>query len=211
MAEELGKITKPPVDNFTETRKLIVVPLLFAGQGAPEDFMEIYNRCWNQIKEQIGKLETKLGAVSRIYHEMVFNGGDEGLQVLEQLNPDSHQLVRSHCDSGAQLEATDDAELAMENMDWERCLMVAMGQKVREKVAHFHRESGSARYAHISQRIDDTLQPREQGLLVVREGHTTQFPKDVQVFNVSPPALDELNRWLRDYTKNLESSETEAG
>jgi hypothetical protein len=24
-----------------------------------------------------------------------------------------------------------------------------------------------------------------------------QFPKDIEVFSVSPPALDEIHRWLR--------------
>jgi hypothetical protein len=32
----------------------------------------------------------------------------------------------------------------------------------------------------------------------MREGHQVQFPEDIQVFYIAPPALDEIRRWLRD-------------
>ncbi|MFO8101422.1 MAG: hypothetical protein R6U37_04530 [Dehalococcoidia bacterium] len=205
MAEKLGKIEKPEVESFTASRKIVVAPLLFSGKDAPEDFLEIFNRCWKQIEEQIQNLERKLGKVSRIYHEMIFNEGEEGLKILEQLNPESFDLVKNRCEAGAKLQSTEDAELALENMDWERCLMVAMGPKVRSKIIQFHRESSSARYQHIGKQIEETLEEGEIGLFFAREGHPTQFPEDAEVFNVAPPALDELNRWLRDYSQKIAS------
>ncbi|GAH60367.1 unnamed protein product, partial [marine sediment metagenome] len=30
------------------------------------------------------------------------------------------------------------------------------------------------------------------------EGYKLQFPGDIEVFSVFPPALDEIHRWLRD-------------
>ncbi len=207
MSEELGKINRPPADSFKGARKMIVIPLIFSGKDAPQDFSEIYQRFWSQVTEHIRKLEAKLGKLSRIYHEMVFKGGEEGIKVLEELNPESHSFVKEVCEGGVVLEGTEDAELAMENMDWERCLMVAMGQKARNKIMEFHRESAAARYNYISRQIDNTLNEDEIGLLFVREGHPTQFPKDIEVFTVSPPALDELNRWLRDYSQRIASSD----
>ena len=38
----------------------------------------------------------------------------------------------------------------------------------------------------------------ESALLIVEEQHELQFPPEVEVFYVAPPALDELHRWLRD-------------
>jgi guanylate kinase len=32
----------------------------------------------------------------------------------------------------------------------------------------------------------------------MRESHQLQFPTDIQIIYVAPPALDEINRWLRD-------------
>jgi hypothetical protein len=31
-----------------------------------------------------------------------------------------------------------------------------------------------------------------------------QFPQDIEVFSVAPPALDEIHRWLRDRTSAKE-------
>lgn len=206
MSEELGKMEKPPVDNFTGARKLIVVPLVFSGNDAPQDFMVLFNRCWNQIREQIENLESKLGKISRIYHEMIFSDGEEGMQVVEQLNPRSSHISKDLVEKGAQLHATEDVDLATENMDWERCMMVAMGVKVRSKVAEFHMESSSKRYAYVATKIDASLADDEVGLFFVREGHRTQFPPSIEVFNVYPPAIDEINRWLRDYAQRSNPS-----
>ncbi len=201
MSEELGKIEKPSVDNFTKSRKLIVAPLLFSGKDAPPEFVEIYSRCWNEVTLQINKLEDRLGSVSTAYHEMIFLTGDEGMKMLEQLNPDSYKLIQSKIENGAELQSTEDPELALENVDWERCLMVAMGPKVRTKVMEYHTESSLKRYEFVAKNISETLSEFGIGLLFVREGHRTQFPQDIEVFNVYPPALDELNRWLREYSQ----------
>jgi hypothetical protein len=31
-----------------------------------------------------------------------------------------------------------------------------------------------------------------------------QFAKDIEVFSVAPPALDDIHRWLRDRSKQTE-------
>ena len=142
-------------------------------------------------------------AIEDFRAEMVFAGGEEGLEVLSQLNPESCELVKSKIANGSELQPTEDAELAMENMDWERCLMVAMGQKVRTKIIEFHSESSLKRYEYISKTIGETLKDFEVGILFVREWHRTQFPQNMEVFNVYPPAFDELNRWLRDYSQRI--------
>ena len=42
------------------------------------------------------------------------------------------------------------------------------------------------------------LKPDEVGVLFIREGHTVQFPQDIEVFSIVPPVLDEIHRWQRD-------------
>ncbi len=210
MSEELGKMEKPSVGSFTGARKLIVVPLLFSGKDAPQDFMELYNRCWDEIKAQLAKLENKLGPISHIYHEMVFDGGGKGLELLEQMNPDSCQIVKDKTQSGTDFLVVEDMDLALENIDWERCLMVAMGPKVRTKIAEFHMETSTKRYEHVSKSISETLKNDEIGLLFIREGHRTQFPQDIEVFNVYPPALDDLNRWIREYSQKMTAQSPES-
>lgn len=211
MAEELGKIEKPPVEKFAGVRKVIMVPLIFSGKNAPQDFLELYNRCWGQIAGQVAKLEARLGQVTRIYHEMILASGQEGMKILEQLNPSSHQLVKARGENGTNIQPIEDAELAAENMDWERCLMVAMSEKARAKILEFHAESSARRYEYIGRKIDETLGEGEIGLLFIREGHRVQFPGDMEILNVYPPALDEIHRWLRDYGQRMSPSEEKEG
>ena len=68
MAEELGKINKPSVDEFKQGRKLYLVPLVYRGKKSPDDYLERFNRYWNQVENQMGALERKLGRICRIYH-----------------------------------------------------------------------------------------------------------------------------------------------
>jgi len=65
-------------------------------------------------------------------------------------------------------------------------------------VSEFYVAASRNRYEHIARRIDETLKANEAGMLFIREGHMVQFPQDIEVFSVSPPALDEIHRWQRE-------------
>jgi hypothetical protein len=41
------------------------------------------------------------------------------------------------------------------------------------------------------------------------EGHHIQFPQDMRIFYVSPPSLDEIKRWLRDYETKMKEKPPE--
>jgi len=199
MAEELGKIEKPEAEKFENKRKLFLVPLLYSWQDAPAEYADMLNLYWQQVKEQIANLESKMGSVNRIYHESVTVTGEEGLKILEKLNPFSCQITSERCQRDAQLEAVEDMELVGESMDWERHLMMGfMSQKVAQMVSEFYTEASKKRYEHIAKRIDETFKEDEVSLLFIREGHLVQFPADIEVFSVMPPVLDEIRRWLRD-------------
>jgi len=201
MAEELGKIEKPEAKQFQNKRKLYLVPLLYSWEGAPAEYVEKFNLYWQQVEEHIANLESKIGGVNRIYHESITVGGEESLKVLEKLNPSSCQIARERCKSGAQVEMVEDAELVEESMDWERHLLVGfISRKVARMVSDFFTETSKKRYEHIAKRIDETLKDNEVAMLFIREGHGVQFPTDIEVFSVAPPALDEIHRWLRDYS-----------
>ena len=199
MAEELGKIEKPEVQKFENKRKLYLVPLLYSWEDAPAEYIEKYTLYWQQVGEHISSLESKIGEVRRIYHESITIAGEEGLKVLEKLSPSSCQISRDKCQSGAQVEAVEDTELAEESMDWERHLLMGfISRKVAQVISDFFTESMKKRYEHIAKIIDETLKEDEAALLFIREGHRVQFPSDIEVFSVAPPALDDIHRWLRD-------------
>ncbi|MBM3148882.1 MAG: hypothetical protein FJZ88_02485 [Chloroflexi bacterium] len=139
-------------------------------------------------------------------------GGEQGLEILEKLNPDSCRIVRQKCQNKALLEAVEDREMAEESMDWERCLLIGfITEKVAKKVSEFYMEAHKRRYEHIGKRIDETLKPDETAILFIREGHMVQFPKDIEVFSVAPPVLDEIHRWLRSRPLLRESEDSKEG
>ena len=199
MAEQLGKIEKPEAKDFTSKRKLYLIPLIFSGEEAPPEYVAKFNLYWQQVSEHVANLEAKIGKVSHIYHESIILAGEDGLKAMEKLNHSSCHVAREKCQSGAVFEATEDKELAEESTDWERFLLMGfISQKVAEMVSQFYVEALKKRYEHVARRIDDTLKADEAGVLFIREGHMVQFPQDIEVFSVAPPALDEIHRWQRE-------------
>ncbi len=199
MAEELGRIEKPETEKYEGKRKLYIVPLLYSWENAPAEYVIKYDIYWRQVKEHLINLESKIGAVNRIYHESITVAGEEGLKILEKISPISCQITREKCQNGAQVELTEDKELTDEAIDWERHLLMGfISQKVARIVSDFFAEASKKRYGFISERINETLKENEAALLFIREGHHVQFPSDIEVFSVAPPALDEIHRWLRE-------------
>jgi len=199
MAEQVGKIEKPFAARFKEAKKLYLVPLVFLNEAAPEEYKERCHRYWQQVVDQLSNLETKIGKVSHVYHESISLSGEEGLKFVEKLNPDSYQIAKSKCDDGAIFEAIEENDLLQEVMDWERCLLLGfVTENVASKISEFYTEASRKRDEFMAKRLDETLQANEAGLLFIREGCKLQFPGDIEVFSVFPPALDEIHRWFRD-------------
>lgn len=199
MSKKLGKIEKPPAEEFKKGRKLYFIPLIYCGKEAQAEYREKFNKYWNQVETQMTDLELKLGRINKIYHELIPVGGDNGIKVIEELNEKSCQIIKNRIDKGAQLEATEGSELLTEFMDWSKCLAAGLqNQRVFVKVYESYTEASKKRNEHITTKIAETLKADEAGILFMREGHQVQFPSDIQIFYVAPPALDEIKRWLRD-------------
>jgi hypothetical protein len=202
MVEQLGKIEKPEADRFKQGRKLYLVPLIYSGEETFNEYKEKCSRYWQQVTEQLNNLASKIGQVNRIYHESIFQSGEGGMKIMERLNPSSYQLAKTQCDNGAVLEAVEERELFEETMDWQRCLMLGfISDKVAGKVTEFYTEATKRRNELMATKISETLKDDEAGLLFIREGHSVQFPGDIEVFSIFPPALDEIHRWYRDQAR----------
>ena len=199
MAEELGKIEKPPVQDFKKGRKLIFVPVIYLVEGLPEDYIQKFNRYWEQVEKHIAELSSKLGEVNAIYHELIATSGEEGATSLKDLNNQGYKIVKACIDKKARLEGLEDADLLTEFMDWSRCLMTGLqNPKVISKIYDSYMEVGKKRNELMAKNIDETLKEDEIGIILMRENHQVQFPSDIQVFYVSPPALDDIKRWFRE-------------
>jgi hypothetical protein len=198
MSEQLSKIEKPSAEQYVAGRKLYFIPLIFSPREPPADLLDKINRYWNQVEEQVTNLEIKLGKVSKIYHELVPMGGDEGVKGIEELNKGGYKIAKRRLDEGAELQPIEEAELLAEFMDWNRCMAVGLhSQKAITIVYESYIQVHKKRNTHIAKQIDDTLKDGEAGILLMREGHQVQFPANIQVFYVAPPGLDDIKRWLR--------------
>jgi hypothetical protein len=199
MEQELGKIERPEVGDFKKGKKIFLIPLLYPGIDSSPEYAEKFELYWKQVMEQVNNLESKIGPVKRVYHESISIGGKEGLQILEKLNQKSYQITSQKCQDEAEFTAIEDKELAEECMDWERCLVFGfMSDKAARTVSELYIEASKKRFEHIKNKIDETLKDDEIAILFIREGHSVQFPNNVEVFSVAPPALDDIHRWLRD-------------
>ena len=199
MSEQLGKMEKPSVEEFKTGRKLYFIPLVYSGKEASDGYLGKYNRYWEQVDSHTEELELKLGKVNKIYHEFVSVGGEDGVKAIAELNEKSCEIIKKRLEKGAQLEAIEQMELLTEFMDWTRCLALGLqNQNVLVQIYEFYVQASKKRNEHITQQVDETLKANEVGMFLMREGHQVQFPPDIEVFYVAPPALDEIRRWFRD-------------
>ena len=200
MAQELGRIARPSSAQYEGRRKLLLVPLVYGPPADAPDGMAALQKYWDQVQVQVESLELSLGGLHHIYHESLSQGGEQGLEHLGSADQRSHQFVKAKCEAGAVLEAAEDAAALAETLDLQRCLMMPLiSEKVALRLQEWFNESNKNRYDHIAGHIDSTLGENELGLLLISERHQIQFPEDIEVFYVSPPALEEFRRWLQNW------------
>jgi hypothetical protein len=200
MAQELGKIERPSASSYEGTRKLFLIPLVFSPADPAPDYVGMLERYWAGARNQVRRLADRTGRVQHIFHEAITQAGEPGLDLIKQISPRGHALINEFVQQdGAVVEAFEDADTFYESLDWQRCLMSGlMSRKVMDLAMNGYRESTQKRIEEMTKRIDALLQAGESGILLMPEENRLQFPKDIQVFYVAPPALDDIHRWLRD-------------
>lgn len=170
MAQELSRMERPSIGQYLGKRKLLLVPLMYGPPTGEEEGVEILQRYWDQMQTQVAALESSLGALRHIYHESLTEGGAEGLRHLEAADQRSHSFVAARCESGATLEATEDADSLLQSLDLQRCLMLPLAsQVVAQRLHEWLTESTAKRYDSIANQIDSTLGEDELGLLMINE------------------------------------------
>ena len=202
MTTPITRIPKPEAGQFKEGRKLFLVPNVPMPPQPPEGGRELLERFWSEVRDQIEGLERSLGKITHVFHEALHVGGEEGIGLLQQVNPQGSSFIQAMCHSDARLEPTEDLDALEQSADWQRCLSIGlMSSVVRSTAIDGFREATSRRYEHIAARVDEAIGEGEAGVLFIREDHGVQFPPDVQIFYVAPPALDRLKRWIEDWMR----------
>ena len=210
MTTPLAQMPKPEAGQYATQRKLFLVPIFLFPPDLPSDAAQLLERYWSEVRDHIQNLERSLGSVSHVFHETIYAGGEEGLRMAEAMNPFGCSFIQALCSAGASLEATEDRAVVEEHSDWQRCLSIGlMSEKVMNLAMTGIQETTQQRFDHIGKRVSETLQENEAGVLFISEGHRVQFPGDIQVFFVAPPALDALKRWINDQMSAVAQSSTD--
>ena len=196
------QIPKPEASLYKDNRKLFLVPTFPLGPDAPAGGRQLVERYWSEVRDHVQKLERGFGSVTRVYHETVFDGGDEGLGMIESLNPQGYSFIQAICRSTAKLEPTEDRAAIEESSDWRRVMSIGLvSEAVYNKAFEGLQESSKRRNDHIARSIDESLEENDVGVLFIREDHRVTFPTGIQVFYVAPPSLDAIKRWIADQVR----------
>ena len=132
MSQELGRVERPPVDQYKDKRKLLLVPLNQSHPSIDDAGANIISTYWTQVTTQLEVMQTQLGEISVVYCENLAEGGDQGLEQLQTADQSTYELVRSAMSKGAMLETIEELESLSELIDLQRFLASPM---VSQKVA----------------------------------------------------------------------------
>ena len=210
MSNPLGKIEKPNSELFSQKKKLFIIPLLFSSDKAPQEFKDMFVRYWQDAAEQLNKIEKSLGNPKYIFHEAISDNSHHSLTTLQRLNSGSYPIIQKEMEKGAQLSVLENHELVLAATDWERFMMIGIASEEVARIAsENYVQTTDRRYAAMSENISKTLQEAEIALLFLREYQYLKLTTDIEIFNIAPPVLNDINKWLRDraYAAQQESSE----
>ena len=178
------------------TRSLFIVRLVQPFPGL-EGYDTMLSNYWSAVKAQLDRQAITSGAIKRIFVETVTGRGEDALIQLQQINPEASQLVRNLIASGSVIEDFEDTELLTELIDWGQCgAQNLMSDKVRRVVHSGQVESAGARDEHLQKRLNDAIGDDEFAVVFAISGQMP-VPDRIERFIVSPPELDQLERWLR--------------
>ncbi len=197
--ERLAEITRPSAEHYSSKTKLYCVHLIIEGPALPEELKKLVRRYWQEVEEQLLKLETA-GRIEKVFCEAVLQDSSEPLKDIGTLSEDVFRIVKKKTEEGATVTGIEKSEIYGPFLDWMHCLSVVRSPEAYTRVAGFYREYAEKRIKHIQDLITEALKEAEAGLLIMNHEDRAklQFPPHIEVFIVTPPSFDDINRYLRD-------------
>ena len=196
-------------------RSLFIVRLVQPFPGL-EGYDAMLSNYWSAVKAQLDRQAMTSGAIRRVFVETVTGRGEDALVQLQQMNPQASTLVRGLTATGAVIEEFEDAELLAQLIDWGQCASQNLvSQQVREVVQSGQAEAAGARDEHLQKRLNDAIGD-DDAAVVLAVSAQLPIPDRIERFIVSPPELDQLERWLRAKMEEarremMERAEMQAG
>lgn len=201
MAAELGQIQKPAAGSFEGKRKLYCVANVYPLKGAPDDYITLFEKYWNEVARQIVHLEFA-GTVKKIFCESFFESGDDAFKAFEKLNEKASDIIKERTEAGALLLPIEHEDILGQYVDWANCLSVVRTKEAFDKIYEYYADFSERRLKYIKNIIESNLSEGEAGLLIIRDEDRVrlQFSNDIEIFLVTPPSYDDIIKWLRKTT-----------
>ncbi len=202
---EIGKIDKPEADKYKNRKKIYFVRNLYLPKNATEQYKSIFNRYWKEVEEHLAKIEAA-GKVVKIFCESLYMAGDDAKKVLKSMNGMLEKIIQRKIDAGAELMPLEDKEIFGSYVDWNNCMMVIRTSTVYEKVQEELKAVVKDRFKHIKSVFESSIGQAEAALLVMRgeDRDLLELPDDIELFLISPPAYDDLMKFMRDRDEGKE-------
>lgn len=196
---ELGQIQRPQAGDFAGKRKLYCIANIYPIEEAETGYRELVKKYWDEVAQQIEKVETA-GKAQKVFCEIVYQQGDEALDVLGRLNEQMAGIIKKKLGEGSTLVPLEDKEILGPYTDWGNCLRVVFTKEVFSRILEFYKDVAEKRLQHFMSIIDSNLAESEAGLLFMKDEDRSriQFPKDIEVFLITPPSFDDIMRWFRE-------------
>ncbi len=215
---ELGKIEKPEAVSFKENRKLYVVPTLpFEEMALEMDIDRVkVERFWGEVREKIEYFRSTYGNIGMVYVEGMDEQETKGIEFFERLGKDGnhYKFLKTLTDAGAKLKGIDNitslrqAKLLFD--DYSRSFSPETEEihkgfygkdidfnKWREYLVKKIQETQDSIGKHATGIINE-LPENTNGVLIFTDGRPIEYPAGIDVFQIRPPAFDELSKLLRD-------------
>ena len=208
MSEELGKITKPSAENSALKRKIYLVQNIQNYFPENKDFKALLEEYWSSISDQLDKLEKTAGLISYIHIEGMWQEFDDASKAISESNPDCINMVKERVKSGSKYKAIEDEVIYKTLIDWTRIAQLGfISEDVKKIVEENYSSVATKREESISTKINE-LKESEAALFIISSGGH-KYAEDIEMFNIIPPALDKMNRWIQENQESLAAQEQE--
>ena len=208
MSEELGKISKPQADNVQLKKKLYLVQNIQNYFPGNKDFEILLSEYWDSISDQLDNLEKTAGNINFIYIEGMYQEYDVASKLLNDNNKWCLSTIESRVKSGSNYKKIEDENNYKQLIDWTRIAQLGfVSENAKEVTEENYKKIITERSTIIHDELN-RIKEGEAALFIISSG-SHKFPEDMEIFNVIPPSLDKMNRWITENQNSLQDSNQE--
>jgi len=214
---ELGKIEKPEASSFASRRKLYVVPTLPFEEISREYQLDTVKleRFWGEVREKLDYFVLTYGKISTIFIEGANETDKIGLDFFELARENNHyKLIKNLVDSGAAIKGIEKKN----NLERSKYLFEEYSKSFIPEIKDIHEsyygkeknfdewreylikniQKTQDEMTELASKLIGEMPHDSNAVLFITDGRPIEYPGGIDVFQIRPPAFDEMARHIRD-------------